>query len=58
MDIICLMKMCSFFSEIENISILINYGGYWKENIYNDGYLDMVFVPKKLFYILGMPVQA
>ena len=42
--------MCFFSSEIDNIRILINYDGYWKGNIYKDGYLEMVFVPRNLTY--------
>ena len=42
--------MCFFSSEIDNIRILINYDGYWKGNIYKDGYLEMVFVRRNLTY--------
>ena len=35
---------------MDDISILINYGGQWKRNTYKDGYPKMVFVPKNLTY--------
>ena len=31
-----------FFSEIEDIKLLIKCGGHWKESIYKDDYSEML----------------
>ena len=38
--------MFHFFSEMEDIMLVINCGGHWKESIYKDGYSEMVFYLK------------
>ena len=42
--------MFHFFSGMEDIRILINCSGLWKGNIYNDGYLEMIFMSRNLTY--------
>ena len=39
-----------FFSEMEDIKLLINYGGHWKGIIYKDSYLEVAFVYRNLTY--------
>ena len=41
-----------FFSEMEDIKILINHGGHWEGNIYKDGYPEMVFIRNLTYEVL------
>ena len=39
-----------FFSEMIDIQLLINYGGYWEGSIYQGGYSKTTFVDRNLTY--------
>ena len=43
------MQVC-FFSEMEDIQLLINCGGHWEASIYQGGYFEITFMDRNLTY--------
>ena len=42
--------MCIFFSEMAEIQLIINFGGYWEGSIYQGGDAEIILVDTNLRY--------